>query len=464
MSNKQQVEKQKESNESSDEFSTKLSSLKTSYKSSETESSETESDSITKDEDFKPSSSLNRTRKKTATPKRATIKYSSDEDNSDKSESDSDDDQSSDEDDEDESESDNDDDDDDEDYFERRRSTRTKSKASNKSKQNAKQSKSSVTSKNNSSSSKKKNFQEKRATSKKVNYCEDTSEPDSDYEDSKDDQDESSAKQQQQQDDPNLETIEKVLKCRQGRIGATGSKTAIYNIEENGDPNEGFNVNKEPNFEYQYLIKWLGWSHLHNTWESKESLLQQKVKGMKKIENFEKKDEEIRLMRQDATTPEDIEYLECQSEMIDDLYETHKNVERIIADNQIKNPNGYVSIDYLCKWQGLPYSDCTWEDGELIKKRFPKFIEEFDTRQNSQTLPPVNIKSQKAMKIRPRFVALKDKPDYLGGYDPELKLRDYQLEGLNWLANSWCKYVLFYFFKFISQSEAEKSFFRFMLF
>ena len=47
-------------------------------------------------------------------------------------------------------------------------------------------------------------------------------------------------------------------------------------------------------YENQYLIKWLNWSHLHNTWETKETLLLQKVKGIKKLENFLKKDDEIR--------------------------------------------------------------------------------------------------------------------------------------------------------------------------
>jgi chromodomain-helicase-DNA-binding protein 1 len=42
-----------------------------------------------------------------------------------------------------------------------------------------------------------------------------------------------------------------------------------------------------------YLIKWKGWSHLHNTWESKETLLQQNVKGIKKLENYIKRFEEI---------------------------------------------------------------------------------------------------------------------------------------------------------------------------
>lgn len=44
----------------------------------------------------------------------------------------------------------------------------------------------------------------------------------------------------------------------------------------------------------------------------------------------------------------------------------------------------------------------------------------------------------KVLKQRPRFVALKKQPSYIGGHEG-LELRDYQLNGLNWLAHSWCK-------------------------
>ena len=242
-----------------------------------------------------------------------------------------------------------------------------------------------------------------------------------------------------------VETLEKVLKYRLGRVGATGSKTAIYNVEELGDPNKetSADANNKPaslQYEEQFLIKWMGWSHLHNTWESKESLLLQKVNGMKKLENFLKKEEEMKQSKLDANmSPEDLEYYECQKEMMDNLLETHQILERIVATNVIKNASGVNTSDYLCKWQGLPYSECTWEDGELIKKRFPREVEEYNVRQSATTFAPLNVKTQKALRIRPRFIALKEQPSYLGSSDAEYKLRDYQLDGLNWLANSWCK-------------------------
>lgn len=60
-------------------------------------------------------------------------------------------------------------------------------------------------------------------------------------------------------------------------FSVVGNQTTIYAIEENGDPNEGCDPNDYENTEIQFLIKWKGWSHIHNTWESEESLKAQKV-------------------------------------------------------------------------------------------------------------------------------------------------------------------------------------------
>lgn len=73
---------------------------------------------------------------------------------------------------------------------------------------------------------------------------------------------------------------------------ATGASTTLYAIEENGDPGADFDPEKDEG-ETQFLIKWKDWSYIHCTWESVDSLTQQKVKGMKKLENFKKKNDEL---------------------------------------------------------------------------------------------------------------------------------------------------------------------------
>lgn len=106
----------------------------------------------------------------------------------------------------------------------------------------------------------------------------------------------------------------------------------------------------------QYLVKWLHWSHLHNTWEtgearletdggrgappaalmivlhlpSEQSLLDMNVKGMKRFYNFLKREEEREMWEQEAN-PEDIEYIKCQEELQDQLLEHVTQVERVIG-------------------------------------------------------------------------------------------------------------------------------------
>ncbi|XP_060804786.1 chromodomain-helicase-DNA-binding protein 1 isoform X2 [Amyelois transitella] len=230
------------------------------------------------------------------------------------------------------------------------------------------------------------------------------------------------------------ETIERVLGFRRGKKGVTGNVTTVYYIEENGDPNEGCDPNDEESTEPQYLIKWKGWSHIHNTWESEASLNEQKVKGLKKLENYIKKEAELSWWRQQAG-PEDIDYFECQAELQQELVKTYNNVERIIAEQTRELESGGTAHEYFCKWESLPYADATWEDSSLIERRWPVEVENFKYREAAKTTPSRHCP---VLRRRPKFHQVKEQPDYMGK-DQTYTLRDYQMDGLNWLIHSWCK-------------------------
>ncbi|XP_054714186.1 chromodomain-helicase-DNA-binding protein 1-like [Uloborus diversus] len=227
------------------------------------------------------------------------------------------------------------------------------------------------------------------------------------------------------------ESIEKVLDHRIGKKGATGASTTVYAVDDFGNPNDG--VENATETEEQFLIKWKGWSYLHNTWESEATLKEQKAQGMKKLENYIKKQEELREWKSYASK-EDLEYYECQQDLSSDVHQQHMEMDRIIAHGPSKSGDG-TETEYFCKWAGLPYSECTWEEGSLISKKFQHKIDDYFARQKNQKIPS---KVCKVLKYRPKFIPLKTQPKYVGGPD-SLELRDYQLDGLNWLANSWSK-------------------------
>lgn len=48
--------------------------------------------------------------------------------------------------------------------------------------------------------------------------------------------------------------------------------------------------------------------------------------------------------------------------------------------------------EYLCKWKGLPYSECTWEDGALISELYQDEIDNYLFRNNSDCIPARSAK------------------------------------------------------------------------
>lgn len=83
----------------------------------------------------------------------------------------------------------------------------------------------------------------------------------------------------------------------------------------------------------------------------------------------------------------------------------------------------------------MPYSEATWEDGLLINSRWPVKVKQYREREDSRYCPS---KATKVLKYRPKFVKIEKQPSYFGG-EKDLILRDYQMDGLNWLVGSWTK-------------------------
>ncbi|UYV68280.1 CHD1 [Cordylochernes scorpioides] len=130
-------------------------------------------------------------------------------------------------------------------------------------------------------------------------------------------------------------------------------------------------------------------------------------------------------------TPEDVEYYEISDEVEEQLRQKYLNVERII--NHKKNETG--STDYFCKWEALPYQYCTWEADHIVARHFKHVINDYFTRLKSTHIP---MKVCKSLRQKPKFSPIKTQPSFIGARE-NMFLRDYQLEGLNWLVSCWAR-------------------------
>lgn len=183
---------------------------------------------------------------------------------------------------------------------------------------------------------------------------------------------------------------------------------------------------------YEFLIKWTDESHLHNTWETYESIGQ--VRGLKRLDNYCKQfiieDQQVRL--DPYVTAEDIEIMDMERERRLDEFEEFHVPERIIDSQRASLEDGTSQLQYLVKWRRLNYDEATWENATDIVKLAPEQVKHFQNRENSKILPQYssNYTSQ-----RPRFEKLSVQPPFIKGGE----LRDFQLTGINWMAFLWSK-------------------------
>ncbi|CAN6185591.1 unnamed protein product [Urochloa humidicola] len=260
----------------------------------------------------------------------------------------------------------------------------------------------------------------RRRTVKKISYAES---------EESDDSEEKSTKQQklmkEEPEEEDGETIERVLWHQPKGV----AEEAMRN-DQSAQPSvvslpSDFNQQWD---ELEFYIKWKGQSYLHCQWKTLSEL--QSVSGFKKVLNYTKRvAEELRYKR--ALSREEVEVHDVGKEMELDLIKQYSQVERIFADRVSKADGDDLVPQYLVKWQGLPYAESTWEKDTDIEFA-QDAIDEYKAREAATVILGKTVDFQRK-KSKASLRRLDDQPEWLKGG----KLRDYQLEGLNFLVNGW---------------------------
>eukprot|EP00599_Poterioochromonas_sp_BG-1_P012287 CAMPEP_0173165178 /NCGR_PEP_ID=MMETSP1105-20130129/21158_1 /TAXON_ID=2985 /ORGANISM="Ochromonas sp., Strain BG-1" /LENGTH=1859 /DNA_ID=CAMNT_0014085969 /DNA_START=279 /DNA_END=5859 /DNA_ORIENTATION=+ len=235
-----------------------------------------------------------------------------------------------------------------------------------------------------------------------------------------------------------------------------------------------------------FYIKWKNMSYLHVSWERRQDIEDVDPNGKSKIKRFMLSPLPAAILGEptntqqntgneefDRTTPatfddEEIEYfhpdlvevqrvLSCDN--ADAVHAKARKPEDVLKEKPSRKRKGNVEDDdelesstsnavgseikYLVKWRGLPYSECSWERWEDIKS-FYQEVWLFWQLQKPPKLPLFSnsnpaLQEYKKLEVSPVFGVSNLFPaDSSGEFvDEGLRLRDYQLEGVNWLLWNW---------------------------
>ena len=187
---------------------------------------------------------------------------------------------------------------------------------------------------------------------------------------------------------------------------------------------------------WEFYVKWARCSHIHNSWDSYQTLSM--LGGFKRVLNYCKKVDTLN-MRKLHMTVEEKEEVDWRETMEQELIKEHQQVERIFGERLHTAPDSNAQIvQYLVKWKGLPYADASWESKEeLMGVDAQHKIVAYQEREKHCLEPRQSVDLARRNFASSGHVALTEQPSYLHCG----KLRDYQLEGLNWMVYNWSRGV-----------------------
>ncbi|XP_067564265.1 chromodomain-helicase-DNA-binding protein 6 isoform X2 [Pseudorca crassidens] len=208
-----------------------------------------------------------------------------------------------------------------------------------------------------------------------------------------------------------------------GRTSALSASTLAWQAEE--PPEDDANIIEkilasktvqevhpgEPPFDLElFYVKYRNFSYLHCKWATMEEL-EKDPRIAQKIKRFRNKQAQ---MKHIFTEPDE------------DLFNPdYVEVDRILEVAHTKDAEtGEEVTHYLVKWCSLPYEESTWELEEDVD---PAKVKEFESL---QVLPEVKHVERPASDSWQKLEKSRE-------YKNSNQLREYQLEGMNWLLFNW---------------------------
>ncbi|CDQ70860.1 unnamed protein product [Oncorhynchus mykiss] len=159
----------------------------------------------------------------------------------------------------------------------------------------------------------------------------------------------------------------------------------------------------------EFYVKFKSFSYLHCRWADLEELEKDK-RIHQKVKRFRAKQALATFVTEMDDEPFNPDYVE---------------VDRVLDESESTDENGEPVNLYLVKWCSLPYEDSTWElkaDIDLAK------IEEYEA---------VSARQPETKRVERPPTDGWQKSESSRDYKNDNALREYQLEGVNWLLFNW---------------------------
>ncbi|KAG9473843.1 hypothetical protein GDO78_004248 [Eleutherodactylus coqui] len=160
----------------------------------------------------------------------------------------------------------------------------------------------------------------------------------------------------------------------------------------------------------EFYVKYRNFSYLHCKWATLEDL-EKDPRIQQKIKRFRNKQAQMKHI-----------FTEPDEDMFNPDY---VEVDRVLEVAHTKDSDtGEEVTHYLVKWCSLSYEESTWELEEDVD---PGKVKEFETL---QVLPDVNVTERPSCESWQKLECSRT-------YKNNNQLREYQLEGMNWLLFNW---------------------------